>query len=207
MAAFISRELMDLGRPVLAQVLIYPVTQITYIGTPSHLDNQNGPITSLELSIHFSSFHWFGKEASTDLLEAMASNRHTPYALRKKMVDNYVSKVHESFNPNKITIDFGPADHDQKVWESIKPFVLDEEMFPLLPLNVSGLPPTFVYTAQHDSLSYDGAMYVWKLQQQGVEVKHVHEQAGYHGIFMHEQMIKEAGKLHQDIADFILVHV
>ena len=80
-------------------------------------------------------------------------------------------------------------------------------MSPLLVPDVSQLPPTFLYTAEHDGLRDDGLMYVNHLRRQGVLVEHYHQQAGYHGIVFHFEYVPEARKLYENVKNYILKNI
>ncbi|KPV40798.1 alpha/beta hydrolase [Alicyclobacillus ferrooxydans] len=54
---------------------------------------------------------------------------------------------------------------------------------PLLAEDLSGLPQTFVLTAQYDPLRDEGIAYVKRLREAGVPLQHVHENTMIHGFF------------------------
>ena len=200
MTAVIVRKLRDLNEQVLAQVLIYPVTQFVHLDLPSYQHNLYGPILTRNHMIDFFTLYWFGKEADDEMREAMTTNTHTPYVLRKKLVEQYGKEISVDY-PTKI--DIGPKEHNEKVWKKIEKFVLSDDMLPLMSSNLTDLPPAFVHTGYHDVLCYEGLMYVKRLEESGNKVHNNHKQAGFHCSFTLQRVLKESVNLHQDIAKFI----
>ena len=60
---------------------------------------------------------------------------------------------------------------------------MNPDFAPLVRERLSGLPPAYVVTVQHDLLRDEGVLYAQRLVKAGVDVKWHHYEHGIHGIF------------------------
>lgn len=60
--------------------------------------------------------------------------------------------------------------------------LIDPYNFPLMAEDLSGLPPSYVMTAEFDPLRDEGILYVQRLEEAGVDVVHDYFDKGWHGI-------------------------
>ncbi|HEX5853368.1 MAG TPA: alpha/beta hydrolase [Solirubrobacteraceae bacterium] len=79
----------------------------------------------------------------------------------------------------------------------------DPYLFPLRALDVAGLPPTLVMTAEFDPLRDEGIAYAERLLQAGVEVEHVHAGDQMHGFLMLSRAVDRAAQLIDELADHL----
>ncbi|MBJ6372851.1 alpha/beta hydrolase [Sedimentitalea arenosa] len=68
---------------------------------------------------------------------------------------------------------------------------------------LSGLPPTFVLTAECDVLHDEGVAFAAKLKLAGVEAEHREYPGMIHGFFTYLGQVDAAQQMHQDIAAFL----
>ncbi len=89
------------------------------------------------------------------------------------------------------------------------PVVHDPESPYLVPLaasDLSGLPPTFMMTAEFDPLRDEGIAYAQRLAEAGVEVEHLHVEDQMHGFLLLDRAIVKAGALIDRLADVLAAH-
>jgi acetyl esterase len=71
----------------------------------------------------------------------------------------------------------------------------DPHLFPLAAENLSGLPPTFLLTAEFDPLRDEGIAYARKLAAAGVAVEHVHADDQMHGFLLLGSVVSKAAEM------------
>jgi acetyl esterase len=79
----------------------------------------------------------------------------------------------------------------------------DRRVSPLLADDHSGLPPTFIATAEYDPLRDDGRAYHAKLNEAGVPVTSVEYDGMIHGLYRTQGIADGAKRLHADLAEAI----
>jgi acetyl esterase len=80
----------------------------------------------------------------------------------------------------------------------------DPYLFPLAARDLSGLPPTFVMTAEFDPLRDEGIAYAAKLEQAGVAVEHMHADDQMHGFLLQGRAVSKAGELVARISEALV---
>lgn len=164
------------ARPRL-QVLIYPVVQFFDMMLPSYLQpglqifhfGRGGLVLEMYLN----------KSITDDVLV----NNHTSIEQKKKfrpMVDwSFIPKKSRQVFERPITDD----EPGNPVLIENARLALDPSVSPLLvsDKDLSGLPPTFISTVEHDRLRDQGWIYAGRLQASGVKTSHKHYDATFHG--------------------------
>jgi acetyl esterase len=91
-----------------------------------------------------------------------------------------------------------PAGHDPQ----------DQYLLPLAApnLDLSGLPPALLMTAEFDPLRDEGIAYAERLAAASVAVEHLHAEDQMHGFLMLDRAIVRAGQLIDHLADALAVH-
>jgi acetyl esterase len=84
-----------------------------------------------------------------------------------------------------------------------KSLVNDWRVSPLAAADHSGLPPTFIATAEFDPLRDDGRNYHAKLHEAGVPVTYVEYDGMIHGFYWMQGVTDGAKRLHEDLAEAI----
>jgi len=79
------------------------------------------------------------------------------------------------------------AHHLPDGWQRHDPYLL-----PLAAEDLSGLPPTFLLTAEYDPLRDEGAAYADRLEDAGVAVEHVHAENQMHGFLLLGRVVPAA---------------
>ena len=74
-------------------------------------------------------------------------------------------------------------------------------LIPLAEEDLSGLPPTFILTAEFDPLRDEGIAYAKRLADAGVEVEHVHARDQMHGFLLLARVVPNASALVDRTAD------
>jgi acetyl esterase len=77
----------------------------------------------------------------------------------------------------------------------------DRYLFPLAALDLSGLAPTLIMTAEFDPLRDEGIAYAQKLAAAGVAVEHIHVEDQMHGFLLLDRAVAKAGALIDLLAD------
>nr|XP_021516363.1 arylacetamide deacetylase-like 2 [Meriones unguiculatus] len=159
-----------------AQALIYPGLQFIDIAMPSHQDNEQGPIMSMEMGVKFLTLYLNG---NSSLKKAMLRNEHMPEGSRHlfKFV-NWSDFLPDKYKKNHI--------YTEPVLGKLKasyPALLDSRLSPLLASDsqLQSLPLTYILTCEHDIVRDDGFIYVARLRNVGVQVTHDHIEDGVHG--------------------------
>jgi acetyl esterase len=83
----------------------------------------------------------------------------------------------------------------------------DPYLVPLAASDLSGLPSTFMMTAEFDPLRDEGVAYAQRLMAAGVEVEHVHVEDQMHGFLLLDRAVVKAGVLIDRLADAIAGHL
>ncbi|XP_074646606.1 arylacetamide deacetylase-like [Tubulanus polymorphus] len=191
LAAAIAQHLAQLNLPhkPKLQALIYPALQAFDLDSPSYQENL-GILLTRDSMIKFYLAH---AGVSMKHVTAAGSNRHISTAVKtSSKYAKYVSRslLPARFNTNKIP--FKVEGEDKNAVDELEKIVLDARFSPLLADNLKGLPKTLMVTCEYDPLRDDGFMYVARLQDAGVSVKHVHLTDLIHGgIFYDPQIFQQ----------------
>ncbi|MFL5913045.1 MAG: alpha/beta hydrolase [Gaiellaceae bacterium] len=76
-------------------------------------------------------------------------------------------------------------------------------LYPLATEDLSGLPPTFVLTAEFDPIRDEGIAYVKRLADAGVPVEHMHASDQMHGFLLLGRVVPKAASLVDRTADVL----
>ncbi|XP_072034214.1 neutral cholesterol ester hydrolase 1-like [Amphiura filiformis] len=165
--------------------LIYPVLQSFDFNLPSY--QQSGDKSTLivrkEMMMEFWSVYMFGDHR---LVKHFQTNNHTTAEAK---TDSFASKVisHDNLPRQYLYDPYTPPGAsrigNEEVYNQIKETLFDPDFAPLMRENLTGLPPAYVLTAQHDLLRDEDILYTQRLQKAGVDVTWNHYQHGVHGIF------------------------
>nr|XP_035134214.2 arylacetamide deacetylase-like 2 [Callithrix jacchus] len=179
LAASVTQQLKNdpvFKNKIKAQALIYPFLQIIDSFTPSHRENEHGPLLTRDIAAKLGALYVTKDEA---LSQAIIKNKHIPQESRHlfKFV-NWSIFLPDKFKKNHI--------YREPILERFNlsyPALLDSRLSPLLANDsqLQKLPLTYVLTCQHDILRDDGLIYVTRLQNVGVNVVHDHIENGFHG--------------------------
>ena len=183
------------------QVLLYPVTQAVDFLTPSYQANAGDSVLNAREMAMYWSLYLQGHRQNE---EAFLKNEHTSAELKKKLASSHmdVSKLPKG----SISRDFVPPDTDygdEKLFNELKHLLLNPYVSPLLAGTLSGLPETYVITAQNDVLRDDGIWYARRLKQAGVKVTHKHSDVGFHCISAAATLLPEATVCATDFIAYI----
>ncbi|XP_004598152.2 arylacetamide deacetylase-like 2 [Ochotona princeps] len=166
----------DFKIKIKAQALIYPCLQVFDTSTPSHQDNEQGPILSRDLAIRLAHLYLANDKA---LHQAMSVNQHMPQESRHlfKYV-NWSILLPDKFKKNHV--------YTEPIFRRLNPSypeLMDSKLSPLVANDseLQNLPLTYIATCQYDILRDDGLLYVTRLQNLGVQVTHDHLEDGFHG--------------------------
>ncbi len=94
--------------------------------------------------------------------------------------------------------------------ESLKHYLTDPYCFPLTAADVTGLPPTYIATAEYDILRDDGVLYAKRLQHAGNDVTYVNYPDGFHGIlafFMYPVKLDVGARMMEDLIMYLGQHL
>lgn len=82
----------------------------------------------------------------------------------------------------------------------------DPTLYPLRAIDLSGLPPALIMTAEFDPLRDEGIAYAQKLAEAGVQVEHVHAADQMHGFLLLGKAVSRAGELIDRLAAGLASH-
>ena len=71
---------------------------------------------------------------------------------------------------------------DPEMWEKFRHFFEDPRLSPVIAESMKGLPAAYLVTGNHDCLRDDGVFYVRRLEADGVPVRWVNYEGGFHGM-------------------------
>jgi acetyl esterase len=77
----------------------------------------------------------------------------------------------------------------------------DPYLFPLSAPDLTGVPPTFIMTAEFDPLRDEGIAYAERLKAAGVTVEHIHVEDQMHGFLLLDRAVAKAAILIDRLAD------
>jgi acetyl esterase/lipase len=189
-------------------VLVHPPLQAVDFNTPSFQKYADNIILSKGWTVSFWLWYALGTDGAR-YYNSLYQNQHTSVeAKNSKFIDKFVnynnipsSMVDPSFFP-------GPKDFgDVKVWEAINRTFLDPYFAPLMTNNLSGLPLTYIATAELDVLRDDGILYSNRLEDAGVDVYLKNYQRAFHGIFNLWDKLQDGRHIMDDIVSFIISEI
>nr|XP_060615060.1 arylacetamide deacetylase-like 4 [Anolis sagrei ordinatus] len=171
----------DLPR-IHSQVLIYPGLQGMDFYLPSYQQNSKVPILWRETVIYFCCLYL---NKCTSFIDDVLESRHVPESVLRK----YRKWVSADLIPEEFKArgyrpqDTGLYEFKPKVYEEMKA-VLEENFSPLFAPDetIAKLPQTYILTCEFDVLRDDGLLYKRRLEDNGVPVKWVHVENGFHGV-------------------------
>ncbi|XP_068098829.1 arylacetamide deacetylase-like 4 [Hyperolius riggenbachi] len=170
----------DIPKP-LAQVMIYPSSQMIDYTLPSYQQNAMVPVLLKEHTI-FYKLNYLGVNPS--MSKEMLSGSHVPPELWKKF-SKWLSAdiIPDEFKVRGYKPPVTPTfNHD--AYKKLK-HALDLTSSPLLAEDavLSLLPKAYILTCEYDVLRDDGILYKKRLEDNGVPVIWHHVKDGFHGIF------------------------
>ena len=172
------------------QVLIYPAVQKVNSWGPSYQKYERdfgyeGMLPRKQLA-RFLTYQLFGK-VDEEFEKKYLENNHTSPEFKKsgkyQMITN-VDVIPKKLRDPKYFSGPSNTDHgDVQTWNRIKDMVMDPRMSAMARTDFSGLPEAYVITCGFDSLRDDGILYGNVMKEAGVEVRWVHYEQAFHGIF------------------------
>ncbi|XP_002736531.1 arylacetamide deacetylase-like [Saccoglossus kowalevskii] len=212
-ASVVLRLKVDKVTPKLAfQVLVYPALQSIDFTLPSYQQNKyafDGLITT-----SYMPYYWLIYaigEAPRNLTDAMLKKQAVSELRRLKngRLANYIN--HSLLPETYKSRGYDPNMHTnikksvKEIPNNILRIFVDPYFAPLLAEDLSGLPETYIITAEFDVLRDDGILYYERLKEAGVQVTLNNVVSGFHGMLNMAQEIGgfEVGiQLKKDIANF-----
>ena len=183
------------------QLLIYPVVQGIDLELPSYQQNPRGPLLSKQLIDWFMSYVSCGNRNCTSYFQ---TSTHVPADVRIALATGVLN---HDLLPNEYK--YPPykkpdmPEGDAEIWPSIRNLFLDPYSFPMMAKDHSGLPETYMFTAQFDPLRDEGYLYVHKLRQDGVKVTHYNCPHGWHGMIGYVRRLRDATDEMTKMVNFI----
>ncbi|KAM9299034.1 arylacetamide deacetylase-like 4 [Gastrophryne carolinensis] len=169
----------DIPKP-LAQVMIYPATQLIDLNLPSYQQNSMVPILLRDITIYFI-LTYIGADLS--LLQEMQNGNHIPPEFRKKF-SKWLSadRVPDEFKVRGYK-PYVPQAFNNDVYQKVK-HVFDVPCSPLIAEDsiISQLPKSYILTCEFDVLRDDGILYKKRLEDNRVPVTWYHVKNGFHGV-------------------------
>ena len=188
LATVINRKLIedDIIRPKL-KVLIYPILQFFDFALPSYQEFMSQRILGNIDNENFKNFiHYFtGFEVDDTILE----NGHSTALDKESVLSTYVDKslIPEEFTQNKQFIKPISQQLNSTIDSNLKKMILHPDISPLLvpdsTFQAYSASYTYVLTVGNDILRDDGLIYVKRLNNLKLNVKHDHYENLFHGIF------------------------
>ena len=160
------------------QVLVYPMLQALDFKLPSHLQNSDKVIGNTDILAEIV-LHYMG--LSHVEISHFSQNRHVTLKTREQ----YTSALDMNLLPPEMTRDYQASHstpHNDTLADHVEELLLDPHFMPLMAHNLSGLPETYIVTAEYDMLRDEGIMFAKRLEKAGVPVTWQHYEDGYHGI-------------------------
>ena len=183
------------------QLLIYPVVQGIDLELPSYQQNINGPLLTKQFMIWFFSYITSGTNRH---IPYHRTNTHVPANIRLALSKGILS---HDLLPNQLK--YPPYEKPDfqhggsEIWDKISKNYMDAYYFPLMAKDHSGLPETYMFTAQFDPLRDEGFLYVDKLRQDGVKVTHYNCPHGWHGMINQVNNLHDSTQIMKKMVNFI----
>ena len=145
-------------------------------------------------------------EGHSDNIEAYLNNDHVSPAVKKMKVP-YIDVTQL---PSKYLVGYEKPSVEtgnETMWNELKAKLLNPYFSPLVAERLDSLPPTCIFTLEHDPLRDEGFLYANRLRNSGVTVVHAHSDIGIHGFLLFYESCEEAEKSFQEIMKFIAVNL
>jgi len=145
-------------------------------------------------------------EGHSDNFEAYLNNDHVSPAVKKMKVP-YIDVTQL---PSKYLVGYEKPSVEtgnETMWNELKAKLLNPYFSPLVAERLDSLPPTYIFTSEHDPLRDEGFLYAHRLRNSGVTVVHAHSDIGIHGFLMFSESCEEGDKSFQEITKFIAVNL
>lgn len=205
LAAAVSLKLRDIGnfwRPAI-QVLIMPCLQALDFRTPSYQQNADNAY----LPSHSMACYWMWYARGIDghkIAHVLVENGHISSSAKISEISRHVD--HNLIPRRYISDNYIPdalRSGSEKLWNELRPVLVDRYFAPLMASNLAGLPVTYIATAQHDVLRDDGILYVHSLSAAGIEVEHKHYEHVYHDLFRNHRHNQQSKMCLDDLVGFL----
>ena len=172
------------------QMLFYPMLQCVNFMTPSVQQNGHDPVIGDWILPKCCLKYAMGNEQH--LLTAR-ENDHVSADIIMALSDTHLdtSKLPE----HVMNDDYLPWDTENvndTVWEELKHVLMNPYFSPLIADDLSGLPKTYIFTADKDVLRDHGMWYAVRLREAGVDVTHRADPIAFHGVFNVHHLVDEA---------------
>jgi acetyl esterase/lipase len=188
LATVVNRKLIEenIIKPKL-KVLIYPILQFFDFALPSYKEFMSERILGNIDNENFKNFiHYFtGYQVDDTILE----NGHSSALDKESEFSRFVDRnlLPDEFKLNKQFNKPISEQLNSTIDLKLKNMILHPDISPLLVsdsvLEASSALHTYVLTVGHDILRDDGLIYVKRLENLNLNVKHVHYKNLFHGIF------------------------
>jgi len=184
-------------------VLINPILQGLDFRLPSMIQNENAPVLPRRGLPFVVSLYL---EGHSDNVEAYLNNDHVSPAVKKMKVP-YIDVTQL---PSKYLVGYEKPSVEtgnETMWNELKAKLLNPYFSPLVAERLDSLPPTYIFTSEHDPLRDEGFLYAHRLRNSGVTVVHAHSDIGIHGFLMFSESCEEGDISFQEITKFIAVNL
>jgi acetyl esterase/lipase len=188
LATVVNRKLIEenIIKPKL-KVLIYPILQFFDFALPSYKEFMSERILGNIDNENFKNFiHYFtGYKVDDTILE----NGHSSALDKESEFSRFVDRnlLPDEFKLNKQFYKPISEQLNSTIDLNLKNMILHPDISPLLVsdsvLEATSALHTYVLTVGHDILRDDGLIYVKRLENLNLNVKHVHYKNLFHGIF------------------------
>ena len=123
---------------------------------------------------------------------SLAAHRHVAPAVRKQLQDKYMplGGLPKKYVPEGYQRPAISETTDKYALQFMAP-LLGEKFSPLFAKDLTGMPDTFIYTAQYDVVRDEAIWYANRLQKANVKVEQYIHEASYHGIMSMYQLVPE----------------
>jgi neutral cholesterol ester hydrolase 1 len=209
LAAAVSLRLRDIGQVPMPsiQILFVPCLQAADFNTPSYQRDRNIAFLPRYWMVNYWLWYALGLNGH-QLNDVLVANDHTSSAVKKSVVARLID--HKLIQQKYVDASYVPdsADHgSEAVWNDLEKVFADPYFAPLMDSNLRNVPPAYIVTAEHDVLRDDGILYVRRLLNDGVAVKHRHYDHGFHALLDDFTRFNHAAVVVDDLVEFLAMQL
>lgn len=203
------RNRYDIPR-IKAQVLIYPLVQLSNMLTPSYrffYREMEGTafVDPVLVAQYYIMYAGINVREYPRLAQTAINNGHVS-PLDRHTIDQFfdLKRLPDQFQDGHNRSAWY---HDEEASRMLTPFLMNPEFSPIMQSDLTGLPPALVVTCEFDVLRDEGALYADRLREAGVPTTWKHFSTGFHAMLNFHSTLGTADRALDYIIEWVTKNI